>query len=231
MFKLWGVSFISALLAVSVGHSSSRDWALNATTIEACSCPMFCQCYFNSHPAAHHEHGAAKHYCLFNNAYKVNKGHFGDVDLAGTKFWITGDLGGDFSQGQTDWALVTFDKALSKEQREALGAILPHVFPVKWNSFKTAEGSIDTWEFDKDTARATLDAGKTAEVRLHRFPGNTNDPVVIHNLKYWGTPRNDGFVMMPNEVEAYRAGTQAFEYKGTNGFMLTFDISSSDVKE
>jgi hypothetical protein len=37
--------------------------------------------------------------------------------------------------------------------------------------------------------------------------------------------------MMPNEVEAYRAGTQAFEYKGTNGFMLTFDISSSDVKE
>jgi hypothetical protein len=230
MVRMWGFSLIAALLAVTAGHSSSPNWALNATAIEACSCPMFCQCYFNNHPAAHHEHGTAKHYCLFNNAYKVNKGHYDDVDLAGSKFWITGDLGGDFSQGQMDWALVTFDKATSKEQREALGAILPHVFPVKWNSFKTTEGSIDTWEFDKDTARATLDGGKTAEVRLRRYPGNTNDPIVIHNLKYWGTPRNDGFVMMPNEVEGYRAGPQAFEYKGTNGFLLTFDIASSDVK-
>src|SRR5512134_2964009 len=29
-------------------------WNMNATIIEACSCPMFCQCYFNSKPAEHH---------------------------------------------------------------------------------------------------------------------------------------------------------------------------------
>ena len=29
----------------------ASDWALNATIIEACSCPMFCQCYFNTKPA------------------------------------------------------------------------------------------------------------------------------------------------------------------------------------
>src|SRR5215203_2427824 len=29
------------------------NWAMNATIIEACSCPMFCQCYFDSKPAAH----------------------------------------------------------------------------------------------------------------------------------------------------------------------------------
>ena len=34
---------------------------------------------------------------------------------------------------------------------------------------------------------------------------------------------------MPNVVEAYRVGPKAFEYKGTNGFMLTFDITSKDV--
>jgi hypothetical protein len=34
---------------------------------------------------------------------------------------------------------------------------------------------------------------------------------------------------MPNEVEAYREGPKAFEYKGTNGFMLTFDMTSKDV--
>lgn len=65
---------------------------------------------------------------------------------------------------------------------------------------------------------------------MRRFAGNTDEPVVIHNLKYWGTPRNDGFVMMPNDVEAYRTGAKAFEHKATNGFMMTLDMASTDVK-
>jgi len=149
MFKAWGISLVLALVAMNTSDKSQPDWALNATTIEACSCPMFCQCYFNTKPAAHHEHGTAAHYCQFN----------------------------------------------------------------------------------KDEAHATIDGGKTAEVKLHRFPGNTDDPVVIRNLKYWGTPRNDGFVMMPNDLEAYKTGPKAFEHKGTNGFMLTLDMASTDVKQ
>ena len=58
----------------------------------------------------------------------------------------------------------------------------------------------------------------------------TEDPVVITNLKYFGAPRNDGFVLMPNEIEAYRVGTKPFEFKGTNGFMITIDINSKDAK-
>ena len=118
------VLVIGALLCMSVGHGSPADWAINATAIEACSCPHFCMCYFNAHPAAHHEHGQAHSYCKFNNAYKVNKGHYGSTDLAGAKFWINGDLGGDFSQGQMDWAIVTFDKGTSPAQRQALGDII-----------------------------------------------------------------------------------------------------------
>lgn len=34
--------------------------------------------------------------------------------------------------------------------------------------------------------------------------------------------------MMPNEVEAYRAGPNAFEFKGTNGFLITVDLNSKD---
>jgi hypothetical protein len=222
--------FAIGLLGVTVGHSSpsAADWAINATAIEACSCPHFCMCYFNSHPAAHNEHGQTEHFCKFNNAYKVNKGHYGSTELTGAKFWITGDLGGDFSKGQMDWALVTFDKATTPEQRQALGDIIGHVFPVKWKSLETGEGSID-WTANKDKAHAALNGGKTAEVSLKRFQGMTDEPAVLKNVKYWGTPRNDGFVMMPNEFEAYREGAKAFEFKGTNGFMLTFDMTSKDV--
>jgi len=93
----------------------------------------------------------------------------------------------------------------------------------------TAEASIDKWEYNNDTAHATMDGGKTAEVKLRRHPGNTNEPVVIKNLKYWGAPRNDGFVLMPNVIEAYRVGPKAFEYKDSNGFLITIDMTSKDV--
>ena len=226
--------FVAAAVAADV--ATTPEWRLNATIIEACSCPMFCQCYFNPKPANHaghseHQHGGgdAAHFCRFNNAFKVNSGHYGDVKLDGLKFWVAGDLGGDFSKGQMDWAVVTFDKSMTQAQRDAVAAILAHVYPVKWNSLTTAEGSIDEWRYDKDMAVATIDGGKTAEVRLKRFQGNTDEPIVIQNLKYWGLPRNEGFVLMPNEVEAYRAGDKAFEYKGTNGFMITFEVGSKDL--
>jgi hypothetical protein len=76
---------------------------------------------------------------------------------------------------------------------------------------------VDKWQVDKDGAHALLDGARTAEIRLRRFKGMTDEPVVIRNLRYWGAPRNDGFIMAPNEVEAYRVGPNAFEFKGTNG--------------
>lgn len=228
-----GALCLVAIMAATLSSSQTRDWEMNATVIEACTCPMFCQCYFDSKPAAHHQHGGTngQHYCRFNNAYRVNRGQYRGVTLDGAKFWVSGDLGGDFSQGNMDWAVLTFDRSLSKEQRDGIGAILPHLFPVKWGSFETQEGSIDKWEFTKDFAHATLDGGKTAEVRLRRQDGNANEPKppVIMNLKYWGAPRNDGFVLMPNELQAYRVGPKAYESKNTNGFMLTLDINSADV--
>ena len=209
---------------------AATEWSVNATAIEACSCPMFCQCYFNTMPAGHHEHGGeATHFCRANLAYKINRGNYGGVKLDGAKFWVANDLGGDFSQGKMDWLVVTFDKSLTPEQRAGITEIANQLFPVKWNTVTTAEADIDTWEYNKDTAHATMDGGKTAEVRLKRFPGMTDEPIVIKNLRYWGAPRNDGFVLMPNEVEAYRVGPKAFEYKGTNGFLITIDMTSKDV--
>jgi hypothetical protein len=218
------------------------DWAMNTTVIEACSCPMFCQCYFNTKPAAHGPaaapgaghtahagHAGAAHFCRANNAYKVNKGHYGATSLDGAKFWIAADLGDDFGDGEMEWAVLYFDKALSQAQRDGIGVIVGHLFPVKWKSLKTAEGTIDKWEFNQHSAHALLDGGKTAEVKLKGFPGMGGQPVVMKNLPYWGAPRNEGFVMMPNEVEAYRVGPNAFEFKGTNGFMVTMDITSKDV--
>lgn len=220
-----------AMGTTTAGPAKAPAWKMNASIIEACSCPMFCQCYFATKPAAHHGSGhTEEHFCKFNNAFKVNSGSYGDTNLAGAKFWVAGDLGGEFSKAEMDWAVLTFDPSVTEAQRKGISEILGQVYPVKWNSFTVASDSKMEWTASKDRAVAKLDGGKTAEVALVRFPGMTDDPIVIKNLRYWGVPRHDGFVLMPNEVEAYRVGTKAFEFKGTNGFMITFDISSADVK-
>jgi len=250
---------LSALVVIAVGCSSNEkttssgggmsskesggkmamamepQWAMKADIIEACSCPMFCQCYFNAEPAAHGEHaahGGGEHYCKFNNAYKISKGNWGATSLDGAKFWLFGDLGGDFSKGQMDWAVLTFDKDVSPQQREGIQKIMSYAFPVKWNSFTTGPDGRVEFKPGKDKAVARLNGGQTAEIQLKKAEGMTSEPIVIKNLRYWGLPRNEGFILMPNEVEALRAasaGKQGYEFKGSNGFMITVDINSNDV--
>jgi len=216
-------------IAHAQAKSAAPDWSLNATIIEACSCTMFCPCYFSTVPSAHGHESMAEHYCRFNMGYRVNQGSFQNVSLNGVKFWIAGDLGSDFSKG-AEWAEITFEPAVTKAQRDAITTIIPHVYPVTWKSFTIGQDAAIDWSATNDRAEARLNGGKAAVVTLRRNPGMTQEPVVIRNLRYFGAPRNTGFILMPNEVEAYRVGPKAFEFKGTNGFMITYDITSKDVK-
>ena len=54
-------------------------------------------------------------------------------------------------------------------------------------------------------------------------------PGMFRNIAYFGAPRNTGFKMMPNEIEAWRVGDKAFEYRGSTGFMTTVDMTSEDL--
>jgi hypothetical protein len=226
------VLVIGAVGASQVANAQTPEWSFNGTTIEACTCPMFCQCFFNGKPAAHasqHGHGA-EHYCRFNIALKMNKGRYGGVALDGAKCWIAGDLGADFSRGQTDWAILTFERSVSKPQRDAITAILPHIYPLKWKTFSVAEDGTVEWNPGKDRAMARLNGGRTAEVILLRHPGNTSEPIVVKNLKYQGAPRNAGIILMPNEVQSWRGREKTFESRRTTGYMVTIDINSKDFQ-
>ena len=139
-------------------------------------------------------------------------------------------------RGQMDWAQVTF-RIKGQPPGTTPGARGNNhracVSPGEWKSLQIAEGNIDTWTFDKRPARTPhSNGGKTARDQVGAISGNNpnDEPAVLYErVKYWGTPRNDGFVMMPNEIETYREGPKAYEFKGTNGFMLTFDMTSKDV--
>ncbi len=225
------VALALLLVAPPILHAEGdEDWHFNGTVIEACSCPMFCQCYFNTSPASHPEHGG-NHFCKFNMAYKVNEGHHGDTDLAGVKFWVAGDLGASWGKGDTEWAVVTFQPGTTEAQKAGVATALGHIFPWEWQSFEVAEDAEIEWMASEDHAQAKLAGGANAQIILNKFPGIGGETGGLENVAYFGAPRNDGFKMMPNEIETWKVGDKAFEFKGTTGFMVTVDMSSDDLTE
>jgi hypothetical protein len=223
---------VFALALLLVGSSGllagDSDWHFNGTVIEACSCPMFCQCYFNTEPAAHADHDG-EHFCQFNMAYKVNEGHHGETDLAGVKFWVAGDLGDSWEDGTTEWAVVTFQPGTTDAQKAGVATALSHIFPVEWASFEIAEDADIEWEASGDRSEAKLAGGDNAHIILNKHPGLGGETGVLHNIAYFGAPRNSGFEMRPNEIETWKVGEKAFEHRGTTGFMVTVDMSSDDL--
>jgi len=210
----------------------NRSWHLKASVIQACSCPMVCPCYFSTEPAAHIESdGHAERYCRANQAFHVHKGSFGKTRLDDVEFWVAWDVGDSYADGKMKWAVIHFDPDVAKDQRDGIVAILAHLYPYRWETPITIGDDMEIdWDKSGDKAVARLDGGRAGEVTLDgaAMRRTKTGQTEIENLRYWAAPRNDGFVLMKAETDAYRVGPNAFEYKATNGFMVTFDMSSKD---
>ena len=234
---------LGALLVVSTGilllsgitASSSvpgNDFAITSTYIEACSCDMFCPCYFNTHSTNHMgmgEHHAEEHFCRGNLVFKVDQGHYKDVKLDGAKVWLSLNLGSDWSTGADSWMVVTYDPSVTPAQKAALEDIVKQLYSaIPFKSLKTDTAAF-AWNIDTKTGAATAkrDDGK-AEVILDRVKGdNPNEEVVLKNVRYWGAQSNDGFRMWKSKREMYDAQGQKFDYSGTNGFLITIHYSGT----
>src|SRR5246500_3017595 len=107
--------------------SAKSDFSMTASYIEACSCDMFCPCYFNSHSTMHGD----KQFCRANLVLKVDTGYYKSVKLDGAKVWVSTDLGSDWSTGKDSWVVMTFDPSDTPEQKAALSDILGQLYPFK----------------------------------------------------------------------------------------------------
>ncbi len=229
-----GHAVVATLLVASIhtqalAKEGSVDWAINATIIDGCSCRMLCPCIFGSPAAvgsdATHEHGGHTS-CYFNAAFRVNKGHYGEVSLDGLEFWFAGD------KGDAKTVELTFEPSATKDQREGIREFLSHFLPLEWESFTEGPDAKIEWKAEAVRAEAKLDGGRAAEVVLTRFSGATGEgTTVIKNMSYFAATRNDGFNILPVETLVYRRGPKPapFEFRGTSGWTITIDMNSKDA--
>jgi len=218
---------VAGLAAAQYGNRAAQSsappgFSITASYIEACSCDMFCPCYFNEHAT---RHGNA-HFCKFNNVLRVDKGSYKGTNLAGVKAWLAGDLGPNWGKGQADWLVIMFDPMITKAQEEAMLDILPQLYPMKWKVLGVEKIPIE-WNVDtsKGIAAARLGNGK-GEVILEKWKGdNPGRESVLQNVKYWAAQSNTGFRMWKNKRHYYEGYGQKIEYSGTNGFLITINFS------
>jgi hypothetical protein len=197
----------------------SSTFEVTADTIEGCSCPLFCTCYFGA--------SQPEHMCQFNNVYKFRKGsHYGDVDLSDQLVWMSGDLGGEWHKHPGPgmpmaWTVVTYDRRSTPEQRKAIERVVGKVFNVKWNKMSTREDSI-SWEDNAAASHAKLSSG-LAEITLDKRSAMGPDkatPAVIKNLQYWFSDSNEGFVLAYS-THSFNGDTK-FDHQKKNGFTITW---------
>jgi hypothetical protein len=220
LFVLTGLLLLSGTRTSS--SSAGNDFAITSTYIEACSCDMFCPCYFNTHSTSH----GHDHFCRANLVFKVDQGHYKDVKLDGAKVWLSTDLGSEWSTGKDSWVVVTYDPSVTATQKAALGDIIGQLYPFKWGWMKTDTAAF-SWNIDTKTGVATAkrDDDK-AEVVLDRWKGdNPSEETVLKNVKYWNAQSNDGFRMWKSRRERYEGQGQKFDYSDSNGFLITLHFS------
>src|SRR5256886_4209868 len=172
---------LAASLAAAPGESS---WRMKADYVEACSCHLFCQCYFSdSHGHKHAEHP----FCEFNMAVTVREGHSGNVDLANTKYWLTGDLGDKWgTENKATWVTVSFDPKTTQAQRDALALIILKTYGLEWGELKVQEAPIEIQQ-SGDIVEAKLADGKQAYLKLRREPGSAGIRTRLKIVSHFST--------------------------------------------
>lgn len=213
------IAVLVLALSLVAASNSGSNWHMKADYVEACSCMLFCPCYFND---------TAQHpYCHFNMAVTVREGRSGDVNLAGAKYWLTGDLGDKWgTERKAKWVAVTFDPSTTKAQRDALAPMILKTYGREWGDIQIFEAPIEITR-TKDIAEAKLGGGKMAYMKLQRIPGVDGSGVTLKNVAYFDAVGNDGFEMYKSLDHRADIAGHKFQYSGKNAFLIS--ITSREV--
>ena len=218
--KLLRLGFLALCLGLLMASTPAPPAArMKADYVEACSCHLFCPCYFNKH---------AEHpFCEFNMAVKVREGSSGKTNLAGAKYWLTGDLGDSWgSEKKGKWVVVSFDPTTNKAQRDALAPIILQTYGLKWGELKVQEAPIEI-NRSSDIAEAKLAGGQMAYMKLKREPGADGKGVALKNVNYFGAKSNEGFELYKSIQHRADVAGHKFSYSDRNAFLITIDTGES----
>ena len=206
-----------SLLSLSCSGSSERErtdaWAIQGTWTDACCCRVSCPCLFGLKPT--------EGYCQGASLVEIDRGHFGDVHLDGTKVIAAYHV--------KSWAKMYIHADASPEQVAALTEILPKAMPF------LAKGPINKIETVPLTVRRSPKlvaySAPEVDVEIELLENSEGQPIRLQNVPAKGTPfpQIRDHMQFVSKKLAHHSESESFDWRDRNGFVSKVDLSSADL--
>jgi hypothetical protein len=201
---VFGAVGILAVAPQQQASSTVPAWHITATVAESCSCTVSCPCNFGGSPS----HMP----CEGNRLISINKGHYGDVDLAGVSFLVTFEMRG--------WSKIYVSDKVSDQQNASVEALLPIAFAGFRNGMLSLQKAPITMEITDTRVRFS---GPESSVDMEVMKGFGGKPVKVMNLP---SPAFQNYTQFKSVSHQHSSQGHSFSHSGTNGFTSTMDVGS-----
>ena len=162
-----------------------KNWALKGELVLSCNCTVFCPCVLSlgNHPPT-------EGYCQTWAGFRIDKGHYDDVDLSGINLGLIMEIPGYMSRG--NWTAGLFlDERASIYAEKAIGKIFSGkaggttgLLDILVGQFLGIERAPISYEV-KDGTRI-FHIPKIIDGAVTPIPGKENgEDTVITNSQYW----------------------------------------------
>ena len=179
-------------------------WTFEANIAECCSCEIPCPCNFGR---------ATKNRCNGSRLIEIYKGHIDNIDLVGTRFVVTFEMG--------KWSRIYVDNKLDEKKSNAFDSILPLAF----SGFSKRAQSIEKTSLSV-TKENNIIKFSTPESQVEMQPLSGMDGGLI-SVK--GLPYNSfyDYIQYESIIHNHNGPNHEWSHQGTNGFTSRMITSSN----
>lgn len=199
---------------------AGTDWALGGELVLSCNCTVFCPCVISlgNHPPT-------EGYCQTWAGFRIDTGHFGDVDLSGLNLGLVMEIPGYMSRG--NWTAGLFvDERASIYAQKALTRIFSgkaggttSLLSILVGRFLGVQQAPIAYETEGRTRRFKIP--KIIDGAVTPVPGgNSEADTVITNSQYWIAPE---ITVARAEKSRMRAFGRNWDFAGRSAEICKLD--------
>jgi hypothetical protein len=206
MMRMFGSVVTLCLLGLTVpSRAQTPPWQLSATVAESCSCVVACPCNFGGEPS--------RMPCEGNRIISIEKGRYGDVDLAGVQFLVTFNM--------RTWSKIYVSDKVSEAQTKAVEALLPLAFAGFHKGMLSFTKAPITMEVTDTRVRF---AGPESSVDMEIMRGFNGRAVKVLNLP---SAAFQDYTQYRSVTHRHASQAHSFSHTGTNGFTSRMEAASN----
>ncbi|MDH3254164.1 MAG: DUF1326 domain-containing protein [Acidobacteriota bacterium] len=215
------IALVSLILVACTAQAGEPPWAVSGKVLATDNCVIGCPCIFGEQPS----HNT----CRFVAIFQAEGGHFGEVDLTGTRFAMAGEFTRANEQGEQKYLYVAYyvDSGAGTEQQKALRTILtgpafaPLGEPGEVKALPISFEGLENFGLVGMTTGGTV--GDIAKVEVTPIAGaKAGEPMIVENsaepLWHWTA-------LGKATSSYYRSGGRDYSFEGTSGESHKFAFS------